>query len=213
MAEKTNCICDLKKIQKYGQKYKLPSVDFIKTKFNSPFKILVSALLSARTKDATTEKVCLNLFKKVKKPKDFQRYSLKQIEQFIYPVGFYKTKARHLKKLARVLEKDFHGKIPRTLEGLLKLPGVGRKTANLTLAVGFNQPAVCVDTHVHRISNRLGWVKTRTPQETEKALQKIFPKKYWPQINKTLVVFGQNLCFPVKPACLKCPIKRCPSRT
>src|SRR3989344_7952375 len=201
---------DIDKIYKILKKevkgYKVPVVDLVKIKTKSHFNVLVATILSARTKDETTIKVCEKLFEMVKCPDDFEKLSAKEIENLIYPVGFYKTKAKHLKKLPGVLKKEFNGKIPSEIDDLLKLPGVGRKTANLVRAVGFNKPAVTVDVHVNRIMNRLGYVKTKNPYETEMELREKLPKKYWEKINYLLVAFGQNLCRPVSPYCSKCPI-------
>lgn len=159
---------------------------------NSPYKILVSTLLSSRTKDETTLAASKRLFKKapsVYKLKNLETYKLKNL---IYPVGFYNTKAKHLKKLARIIVNDFSGKIPDTRGQLIKLPGVGRKTANLVLNRTFGKNAIAVDTHVHKISNLLGWVDTKTPEQTERQLAKILPKKYWPEINHLFVSIGRQ---------------------
>ena len=193
-------------LKKEVRDYAVPVVDLIAVQTKDPFKILISAILSARTKDQTTVKVCEKLFRKVKKIDDFRKLSEKEIEQLIYPVGFYITKAKMLKRLPSVIEERFGGDIPQTIEELIELPGVGRKVANLVVAVGFNKPGICVDTHVHRITNRLGYVKTRTPFETEMALRKKLPLKYWKKLNALLVAFGQNLCKPISPYCSRCPI-------
>jgi endonuclease III len=147
-----------------------PVIDLLKVNGADHFKILVATLLSSRTQDKTTTKAVGKLFAKIKNPTDLAKLPVSHIEKLIYPVGFYKVKARHLKELVKSLGQNFRGKVPETREELMTLPGVGRKTANLVLAVAFEQPAICVDTHVHRISNRLGWVKTKTPLETEQAL-------------------------------------------
>jgi len=159
---------------------------------NSPYKTLISTLLSSRTKDEITLKASQRLFKKA--PTIIKLLILKKsgIEKTIYPVGFYKTKATHLKKLAYIIQKDFQGRIPNTKKDLMSLPGIGRKTANLVLNRAFNFPAIAVDTHVHRISNLLGWVKTKTPEETEKELVKIVPKKYWENMNRLFVSIGRQ---------------------
>ncbi len=197
-------------LEKEVKKFNTPVAELIKIQLNSPFFVLISTILSARTKDSVTSKVCEKLFKKIKKPSDFNKYSVKEIEKMIFPVGFYKTKAKHLKKMPKVLE-EFNNKIPNKLNDLMKLPGVGRKTANLVLSVAFNKPAICVDTHVHRISNRLSLVKTKKPVETEKKLKKTIPKKYWKKINYVFVTLGQNTCTPISPYCSKCPINNyCP---
>ncbi|QQG38991.1 MAG: endonuclease III [Candidatus Woesearchaeota archaeon] len=195
-------------LKKEVPNYKVPVVELIKIKSKSPFNVLVGALLSARTKDEVTTLASKKLFEKVKKPEDFNKLTKKQIQSLIYPVGFYKTKAKHLKQLPKVLEEKFNNKIPQTVEELIELPGVGRKTANLVLAVGFNKPAIAVDVHVNRIMNRLGYVKTKTPLETEMTLRKKLPIKYWEKLNYFLVAFGQNLCRPVSPKCSICPIRK-----
>jgi endonuclease III len=158
----------------------------------NPYKILVSTLLSSRTKDETTLVVSNRLFKKAPNIKSLNQMSIKTIEQLIYPVGFYKTKARNLKKLADSLEKNFNNKVPITNSDLVTLPGVGRKTANLVLNRAFGKPAISVDTHVHKITNLLGWVSTKTPEQTERELTKILPKKYWGEINRRFVSVGRK---------------------
>ncbi|MEK6968691.1 MAG: endonuclease III, partial [Nanoarchaeota archaeon] len=173
----------------YTSKFEAPSVTLMKIRGSEPFKILVSTILSARTNDKVTAPVSERLFKTVKQLNDFKKLSLKKIEKLIYPVGFYRTKARHLKLLPKVIDEKFGGKIPKTIDELILLPGVGRKTANLVMTEAFDQHAICVDTHVHRIMNRLGYVKTKTPLQTEMALRKKLPKQYWKTINPVLVAF------------------------
>ena len=192
-------------LKKETKNYKAPVVDLIEIQTQDPFKVLVATILSARTKDETTVKVCEKLFSKVKNFKDFDKFKQSEIEKLIYPVGFYKTKAKYLKKLPQAL-KEFNSKVPSEINDLLKLPGVGRKTANLVRAVAFKKDGMCVDIHVHRISNRLGYVRTKTPFETEMKLREKLPKKYWENFNSMLVAFGQNLCRPISPHCSKCPI-------
>jgi endonuclease-3 len=180
-----------------------------------PFKILVSCILSTRTKDEITEKATKKLFKMADTPYKIAKLSLKHIQKLIYPVGFYRNKAKIILDLSKKIIKDFKGKVPSSKEELLKLKGVGEKCANLVLGLGFKIPSICVDTHVHRISNRLGWVKTKIPSATEKCLKKIIPKKYWIKLNTLLVAFGQNICKPVSPFCSKCKIDKnnlCPKR-
>ncbi|TSC90110.1 MAG: endonuclease III [Microgenomates group bacterium Gr01-1014_5] len=160
--------------------------------FNSPFQILVAVMLSARTRDETTVKICQNLFKIAPTPQKLNVLSIEELTELLRSVGFYKTKAKHLKNLTERLLHNFKGEVPQTLEGLTSLPGVGRKTANIVLGRAFNIPAIGVDTHVHRIANTLGWVKTKTPQTTEKELVKILPKKYWIKINQYFVSIGQQ---------------------
>lgn len=157
-----------------------------------PFKTLVSTLLSSRTRDETTFAVCERLFKKAKDIKILSNLEIEGIEKLIYPVGFYKQKSRNLKKTAQIIVKQYNGQIPRTIEELMKLPGVGRKTANLILARAFGKAAISVDTHVHKIANLLGWIKTKTPEQTERELMKIVPKKYWSSINRLFVSMGRQ---------------------
>lgn len=175
-------------------------------KDNDPFKVLVSTVLSLRTKDDTTKKASLNLFKQADTPEKLASLSEKEIKNLIYPVGFYKTKAKNLKKISTILIDKYSSKVPDNLEDLLALPNVGRKTANLVLSKGYNKAAICVDIHVHRISNRLGLLKTKNPKETEFELMRILHRKYWIEYNDLLVPFGQNICRPVSPFCSKCPI-------
>jgi len=170
---------------------------------HTPFQQLVATLLSSRTKDLTTIPIVMKLFEKYQKPVDF----LKIKEKELYGIGFYKIKTKNIHKLSTIIIKKYNNKVPDTLEELTSLPGVGRKTANCVLAYTFGKPAVAVDIHVHRISNRLGWVKTKTPEQTEQELQKLVPKKDWNKINKLLVSHGQNVCFPIKPNCKECKIK------
>jgi len=193
-------------LKKEVKQYKVPVVDLIEIQTNNPDKVLIATLLSARTKDEVTAQACKRLFTKIKNIKDLKKLTQKQIEKLIYPVGFYKTKAKHLNQLPIILEKEFNNKVPNKLDDLIKLPGVGRKTANLVIAVAFNDYGVCVDTHVHKIMNRLGYVKTRTPYETELELRKKLPKRYWKTFNSIFVAFGQNICRPVSPHCSRCPI-------
>ncbi len=194
-------------LKEHYERWSAPVVTLVAQHTHDPFRVLVCALLSTRTRDETTAKVCERFFKKVKSPEDIIQLPLKELEELIYPVGFYRNKAKHLKKLAEVLIRDFGGKVPKTREELLKLPGVGRKVANLVLADGYNIPAICVDTHVHRITNRWCLIKTKTPEQTERELMKILPKEYWIVINRLLVAFGQRICTPQRPKCGECPIE------
>lgn len=188
--------------------YRVPVVDLIEIQTEDPFKVLVTTILSARTKDEVTLNAVKRLFKVVNKPSDFKKLSYDRLKEMIYPVGFYPTKAKHLKALPGVLNSEFNGKIPDTVVELIKLPGVGRKTANLVVAVAFKKPAMCVDTHVHKIVNRLGYVKTKNPTETEFALREKLPKKYWITFNSILVAYGQYTCKPVSPWCSRCPVSK-----
>jgi exodeoxyribonuclease III len=191
-------------------KFDVPVVDLIAVQTRDPFKVLVATILSARTKDETTAKAAARLFKKAPDIASLSRLHEETVARLIYPVGFYKNKARYLKELPSALAR-FDNKIPDTVEQLIKLPGVGRKTANLVVVIAFNKPGVCVDTHVHRIMNIWGYVDTNTPFETEMALRRKLPEKYWLRINSILVAFGQAVCKPVRPHCDRCVIVQyCP---
>ena len=194
-------------VENHVKKFGTPYVTEISLEKRDLFKILVSTILSARTKDEVTKIATERLFSKIKNVYDLQKLDEKEIEELIYPVGFYRNKAKLLKKLANVLIEEFGGKVPQRIEDLTKLPGVGRKTANLVLILGFNKDGICVDTHVHRIVNRWGYVKTKIPEETEMELRKKLPKKFWKRINTLLVSFGQNICKPVSPKCSVCGLK------
>ncbi|MBI2584012.1 MAG: endonuclease III [Candidatus Aenigmarchaeota archaeon] len=170
------------------------------------FKVLISTVLSARTKDSTTIPIAQKLFRKYKNPEDFLKAPLKQLEKEIYGIGFYRVKASRLKQLCKILIEKYHGIVPQTMEQLLELPGVGRKTANCVLVYAFRKPAIPVDVHVHRISNRLGLVKTEKPEETEMRLMEIVPRKYWIDVNELLVRHGQTICLPQSPFCSRCPV-------
>ena len=189
-----------------------PIIELIKAQTDDPFCVLVGTILSSRTKDACTAGAVRRLFATAAgerfSPSDLERLSEEEIEKLIYPVGFYHVKAKHLKELPIVLREKFNGIVPNTVEELCELPGVGRKTANLTVAVGFDLPAICVDVHVHRICNNLRIVKTKTPLETEMKLREILPIKYWKTWNSVFVSFGQTRCDPVRPRCNGCPIAK-----
>ena len=177
---------------------------------STPFRILISVLLSARTQDAVTEKAASRLFAAAATPRKMARLSRTKVERLIYPVGFYRTKAEHILRICAVLNRG--GKFPATLEGLLELPGIGRKSANLVLALAFARPAVAVDTHVFRIARRLGWAGGRSPADVEKELERLFPKRLWARVNQVLVGFGQTVCRPIGPKCPMCDLKKtCPS--
>lgn len=199
-------------LKKEFKAHAAPIIELIEAQTHDPFCVLVGTILSARTKDACTAGAVRRLFAKAAdgkfSPADLERLSEKEIGELIYPVGFYRDKARHLKALPQALQEKFGGVLPHTVEELCELPGVGRKTANLTVAVGFDLPAICVDVHVHRICNRLGLIKTKTPLETEMTLRKILPRRYWKTWNSHLVSFGQTRCAPVRPKCGDCPIRR-----
>ncbi len=175
---------------------------------SDPFRVLITTVLSQRTKDANTDKASRALFAKYRTPKQLANARLKDIERLIRPSGFYKIKAKWIKEISGIILDKYGGKTPRKMEELLSLPGVGRKTANCVLVFAYRQPAIPVDTHVHRLSNRLGWVKTKTPEKTESQLVKKIPRKYWIDLNELLVTHGQNICLPRKPRCPVCPIAR-----
>jgi len=193
-------------LRKYYRNFKKPSVTEISDRYNNPFFVLISCILSLRTKDGVTHKASIKLFKLAKNPTQILKLPLNKIRNTIYPVGFYRNKTKIIQGICQDLIRRFHGKVPNTLEDLLSLKGVGRKTANLVLTLGFGKLGICVDTHVHRISNRLGIVKTKNPFETEMDLRKTLPKKNWIEYNDLLVAFGQNICKPVSPFCSKCEI-------
>jgi endonuclease III len=175
----------------------------------TPFTTLISCLLSLRTKDEVTDKASMKLFKKYDTPQKLSKADIKEIEKLIYPVGFYHVKAKRIKNISKTLIEEYDGKVPEDFKELLKLNGVGRKTANIVMTYGFNQKKFLpIDTHCHRIPNRLGWIKTRTPDETEKQLKKILPKKHWHKFNRLFVKFGQNICLPISPKCSICPVEK-----
>lgn len=184
----------------------LPSVSLIARGPMAPFHILIATIISLRTKDDITLSASRRLLEVADTPEALLRLPEARISELIYPAGFYRTKARNMLRCAEILVQEYEGRTPDTAVELLSLPGVGRKTANLVLGLGFGIPAICVDTHVHRIPNRAGWIATRTPDETELALQKILPKQHWIEINEILVYFGQNTCTPQSPHCSVCPI-------
>ncbi len=187
----------------------LPAVEKIAEESQeNPFEVLISTMLSAQTRDPVTAAASARLFRAARTPRTMARLTTKRIERLIYPVSFYRHKARHVKATCRLLVDRFGGRVPGRLDDLLTLPGVGRKTANLVLILSFKSLTnICVDTHVHRIANRLGWVATRTPEETEQALYKATDRRWWPYINLYLVTWGQNVCRPVYPRCGECAIR------
>jgi len=191
----------------------LPAVEKIaENSQEDPFEVLIATMLSAQTRDAVTAAASARLFQVARTPKAMAALTEKQIIKLIHPVSFYRHKAAHVKQTCRILVDTHHGRVPSTMEELLTLPGVGRKTANLVLILSFrSRKNICVDTHVHRISNRLGWVKTRTPAETERALYEAVPERWWAYINLYLVTWGQNVCRPTYPRCGMCVIRpHCP---
>jgi len=187
------------------ENFSLPSVSLIAVETNNnPFCILLSTIISLRTKDSVTLNSSRNLFKIAKTPKEILILQKETIENAIYPCAFYKRKTENIIKISEILLSKYNSKVPNTSQLLLELPGVGIKTANLTLNLGFNIAAICVDCHVHQIANRMGWIKTKTPEESEKELQKIMPKKYWIPLNELLVSYGQVICTSINPKCSKC---------
>lgn len=198
-------------LEDYTNQYKLPVEELTKKWKNDPFKILITIMLSSRTKDDVTASSSERLFSKADGWQDIEKMKIPEIEKLIYPVNFYKTKAQHVKEIAEQIGVRFGGNVPKTLGELMSLPGVGIKTANLVLSTAFGKDYIGVDTHVHQILNRLGYVETKNPEETEKELRKKLPKKYWREINVILVLFGQNVCVPASPFCSHCPVSRyCP---
>ena len=189
-------------------KWDTPVVTLMAETYESPFRVLISCILSLRTQDATTAKASHRLFAIADSPEAMVRLSAKKIEKLIYPVGFYKTKAQNIREMCQLIIDQHHGKVPDEIDELLKFKGVGRKTANLVVTLGYNKPGICVDTHVHRISNRWGYIKTTTPEKTEFALRDKLPSRYWIEYNNLLVNFGQHLCRPISPVCTQCPIKK-----
>jgi endonuclease III len=179
---------------------------------DDPFEVLISTMLSAQTRDPVTAAASARLFARARTPRSMAKLSIKEIERLIYPVSFYRHKAIHVRRTCEILVERCNGRVPGTMEELLTLPGVGRKTANLVLILSFrSRRNICVDTHVHRISNRLGWVTTRTPEQTEQALYAATEKRWWPYVNLYLVTWGQNVCRPVYPRCGACAIsEHCP---
>ena len=176
-----------------------------------PYKVLISCVLSLRTKDEVTKKASLKLFEYADTANKMINMDEIQIQKLIYPVGFYKTKAKRIIEMSHRILDEYDGKVPDTIDELLKLKGVGRKTANIVVTLGYSRPGVCVDTHVHRISNRWGYVKTKNPIQTEFALREKLPQEHWIEYNDILVTYGQNVCAPISPKCSICPIDRyCP---
>jgi endonuclease III len=188
--------------------FDVPAVEKVaETERHDPFRVLVATLLSARTQDGTTAAASERLFDAASTPLEMLRLPTRRLERLIYPVSFYRTKARHIRSTCRLLVDHFGGDVPRTMEELLLLPGVGRKTANLVLILAYgSRTNICVDTHVHRLANRLGWVVTRSPEETEQALYESTAARWWPLLNLYLVTWGQNVCRPVNPRCDACPL-------
>jgi endonuclease-3 len=199
------------RLQREAPRWRRTALAEMAARWHDPFRVLIACLLSLRTKDETTGPASGRLFALADTPEGMLRLRPRQIERAIFPVGFYRTKARVIQGVSRDLLERFGGKVPSDIDALLTLKGVGRKTANLVVTQGFAKPGICVDTHVHRISNRLGYVKTKDPGETEEALRAKLPRRYWIGYNDLLVTFGQNVCLPVSPRCSACPVRAlCP---
>lgn len=201
----------LRALRREAPKWNAPIVSFIAVQTRDPFRTLISCILSLRTKDETTTPATLRLFEHAQTPEQILALGPKRLEKLIYPVGFYRTKVGVIRGICRDLIDKFGGRVPDDLDALLTLKGVGRKTANLVVTQAYGRPGICVDTHVHRISNRWGLVRTKNPDKTEEALRRVLPRRHWLEYNRLLVAFGQTLCHPTSPWCSKCPIEpMCP---
>lgn len=188
--------------------WETPIVTVVAESSRSPFQTLISCILSLRTQDKTTAQASRRLFALADTPEKMARLTTKKIEKAIFPVGFYRTKAKNIRVICRTLTEKYSGRVPDEIDELLKFKGVGRKTANLVVTLGYRKPGICVDTHVHRISNRWGYVRTKNPEETEFALREKLPEPYWIEYNDLLVTFGQHLCRPISPLCSRCPVEK-----
>ena len=196
----------IKTLRRAARAWRLPIVTEMVQTHRDPFRVLISTMLSLRTKDAVTEIASRKLFALADTPAAMMRLTPREIEQAIYPVGFYRTKAKNILKVCQQLIDEYHSRVPDEIDELVKLPGVGRKTANLVLTLGYKKLGICVDTHVHRITNRWGYVRTKNPDATEMALRAKLPQAYWIEINDELVALGQNICNPISPKCSQCPV-------
>lgn len=196
----------IKILRRAAREWRLPYVTAMVQTRRDPFRVLISTMLSLRTKDAVTEIASQKLFALAETPAQMLKLTPRQIEKVIYPVGFYRTKARSIHHVCQQLIDDYDSRVPAEIDELVKLPGVGRKTANLVLTLGYGKLGICVDTHVHRITNRWGYVKTKDPEKTEMALREKLPQEYWIEINDELVALGQNICHPTSPKCSQCPV-------
>jgi len=197
----------IKILRKEIRHFEVPIVTEVSQRRRDPFEVLVTTILSLRTKDEVTREAARRLLDKVHSPQDIIDLKEQELARLIFPVGFYKTKAKNLKNISKDLIEKFESRVPDDLDELLKLKGVGRKTANLVITLAFGKPGICVDTHVHRVSNRLGYVATKTPEATEMALREKLPRQYWIEYNDLLVTWGQNICRPISPFCSKCAIR------
>jgi endonuclease III len=201
----------LRTVQNTVKAYDIPVLEKFNELTRDPYWVLISCILSLRAKDETTEKVAKALYAAAPSPEKVLKIPVKKMEKIVYRSGFYKVKARNVLNITRTILEKYKGRVPDEIDELMTIKGVGRKTANLVVTVAFNKPGICVDTHVHKISNRWGYVRTKTPDETEMKLREILPQKYWMKINMWLVLFGQNVCLSVSPWCSKCPLeKQCP---
>lgn len=211
LRRKSDFTSTISKIRRAIRPFRMPTVTKEAKYVRDPFRVLISCIISLRTKDGVTDQASARLFAKADTPRKILKLRANEIAKLIYPAGFYRNKAKHILEISQALLERYKGLVPDEIDELLTLKGVGRKTANLVVTMAYHKPGICVDTHVHRISNRLGWVKTKTPEKTEFALREILPHRYWIDINDQLVIFGQNICQPVSPWCSKCPVEReCP---
>ncbi len=195
-------------LKKHRNEFITPALTEIAERSDDPFKVMVSCILSLRTKDATTAGASARLYKLAETPETMMKLPTQKIAKTIYPVGFYKTKAKRIKKICQELVENYSSRVPDDFDLLMKFKGVGRKTANIVMVYGFHKEGLPIDTHCHRVPNRLGWVQTKTPEKTEIALRGLIPKKYWMDFNNIFVQFGQNICKPVRPQCWRCPINK-----
>jgi endonuclease-3 len=190
---------------------RVPWLETMASRKRDPFRILVSCLLSLRTQDRTTGEASERLYRLASTPEEMAKLPVREIERAIYPVGFYRVKAKRIRAIGREIAEKYASRVPDEIDELLKLKGVGRKTANLVVTLGYDKLGICVDTHVHRITNRWGYIKTKTPEKTEFALREKLPQEYWKEINGLLVAFGQSVCKPISPSCSQCDLNSfCP---
>ncbi len=208
MVTQKNIVKVLDTLLKQKHLFKHTALTEVSTHYNTPFHVLISCILSLRTKDQVTGPASLRLFQLADTPQNILKLHLHHIEKAIYPVGFYKTKAKTIKRICTTILEKHNGKVPDTLEELLTLKGVGRKTANIVMVYGHGKEGMPVDTHCHRWPNRMGWIKTKTPEQTEMQLRALIPKKYWKIFNDLIVQFGQHVCTPISPHCSSCPIQK-----
>ena len=208
MDKKQKALIILKILKREYKKYQKPVSTSIQERTKDPFKVLIATILSARARDTQTEKICNELFKYVDNPAKLAKLSLNKLQKIIKSIGFYREKSKRIKKAAQYLLDNHKGEVPKTQEELMKIPGVGRKTANVFLAEVHNLNVIGVDVHCNRVPNRIGLIKTKKPIETEKALEKLFPKSEWKNVNRVFVSHGQNICKPIRPLCYKCPIEK-----